>query len=181
VQDTKAGRTGFEGAELECAPRLVFHSAWKCCLVFASFISPLSDPEKQLKSLKTVNFEGKNNAQKLERSRELQRLYIPRIWDYFWEGEWGRVEKGSRQPLPLIPPGCGCCQASSSRIQLGRSQAEESQDSDLFLHFPVIQMSCWNSTKTQCPQFRNTIFYCSAWCLHIPHPGWASWCSQRAR
>lgn len=128
MQDTEAGRAGFEGAGLQRAPD------W--CSTVASFISPLSDPKKQLKCLKTVNLEGGKNT--LKRSRELQRLYLSRIWDYFWEGKWDRVVKGSRQPLPLIPSGCGCCKASSSRIQLGRSQAVESQDSDLFLQFPII-------------------------------------------
>lgn len=55
VQGSKAGRAGFEGAGLQRAPRLVFRDGWKCFLVFASFISSLSDSKKQLKSLKTVN------------------------------------------------------------------------------------------------------------------------------
>lgn len=66
VQDTKAGRARFEGAGLQRTPRLVFHSGWKCCLVFASFISPLSDPKKQLKSLKTVNLEGEKTHSETE-------------------------------------------------------------------------------------------------------------------
>lgn len=67
VEDAEAGRAGFEGAGLQRAPRLVFHSGWKCCLVFASFTSPLSDPKKQLKSLKTVDLEGKKTHSETEK------------------------------------------------------------------------------------------------------------------
>lgn len=55
-KDTEAG--GFEGAGLQCTPRLVFQSGWKWCLVFASFLSSLSGPKKQLKPLETANLKG---------------------------------------------------------------------------------------------------------------------------
>lgn len=57
VQDPEAG--GFEGAGLHCTPRLVFHGGWKCCVVFASFLSSFSDPKKQLKPLETANLKEK--------------------------------------------------------------------------------------------------------------------------
>lgn len=38
-----------------------FQSGWKYCLVFASFLSSLSDPKKQLKPLETANLKGEKN------------------------------------------------------------------------------------------------------------------------
>lgn len=57
---------GFEGAGLQCTPRLVFQSGWKCCLVFASFLSSLSDPKKQLKLLETANLKGEKKPATLK-------------------------------------------------------------------------------------------------------------------
>lgn len=46
------GRAGFEGVGLQYAPRLLFHSDWKCCLVFAFFVSPLPNQKRKRKNKK---------------------------------------------------------------------------------------------------------------------------------
>lgn len=121
----------------------VFHGGWKCCLVFASFLSSFSNPKKQLKPLETANLKGEKkipNPKTKDQGIFLEGLYLPRIWVYFWAGRWGREAKGSRYPLLLVPLGCGYYKASP---YLGSSWADprlwRAKTQIYFCSFPLSQ------------------------------------------
>lgn len=71
-----AGQRGckgrFERAGSQRAPRFVFQSGWKFRLLFASFISLLSDPKKQLRTQKTVSLEGKKTKQNNAKTKKIK-------------------------------------------------------------------------------------------------------------